>query len=131
VLIAGLVMLLAPLSIQLRSWKPPEGVSRARQYIRLVVNMTAGVPVIVAGALLTSGTGEGLHWLATGIIIALVSAVWNAWVLLVEILRWSRVREPVLTLHGVVFDIFVLTLASTTKVGDPRGRNRDPRGRNH
>jgi hypothetical protein len=88
VLISGLVMLLAPLSIQFRSWQPPKGVSRARQFIRLVVNMTAGVPVIVAGALLLmSGTREGLHWLAAGIIITLVSAVWNAWVLLVEILR--------------------------------------------
>jgi hypothetical protein len=88
VLISGLVMALAPLSIQLRSWQPPEGVSRARQVIRLIVNMTAGVPVIVAGVLLlTSAAGEGLHWLAAGIIITLVSAVWNAWVLLVEILR--------------------------------------------
>jgi hypothetical protein len=81
-------MLLAPLSIQLRSWQPPEGVSRARQVVRLVVNMTAGVPVIVAGALLlTSGPGERLHWLAAGIIITQVGAVWNAGVLLVEILR--------------------------------------------
>jgi len=36
---------------------------------------------------LKPGMGEGLHWLAAGIIIALVSAVWNAWILLVEILR--------------------------------------------
>jgi hypothetical protein len=50
--------------------------------------MTAGVPVIVAGVLLlTSGASEGLHWLAAGIIVTLVTAVWNAWVLLVEILR--------------------------------------------
>jgi modulator of FtsH protease len=87
VLISGLVMVLAPLSIQLRSWKATEGVSRARQVIRLVVNMIAGVPVIVAGVLLMSGAGEGFYWMAAGILIALVSAVWNAWVLLVEILR--------------------------------------------
>jgi hypothetical protein len=56
--------------------------------LRLLVNMAAGVPVIVAGVLLlTSGAGEGLHWLADGIVITLVTAVWNAWVLLVEILR--------------------------------------------
>ena len=87
VLIAGLVMVLAPLSIQLRSWKATEGVSPSRKYIRLVVNMAAGVPVIVAGALLMSGASEGLHWLAAGIILTQVGAVWNAWVLLVEILR--------------------------------------------
>jgi hypothetical protein len=87
VLISGLVMLLAPLGIQLRSWKASEGVTLVRQYIRLIVNLAAGLPVVVAGALLISGMGEGLHWLAAGIIVTLVSAVWNAWVLLVEILR--------------------------------------------
>jgi hypothetical protein len=52
------------------------------------VNMTTSLPFVVAGLLLlTSGAGEGLHWMAAGIMIALVSAVWNAWVLLVEILR--------------------------------------------
>jgi hypothetical protein len=34
-----------------------------------------------------SGLGSGLHWLAAGVIIALVTAVWNAWMLLIEILR--------------------------------------------
>jgi hypothetical protein len=44
--------------------------------------------VIVTGVLLlTSAAGEGLHWLAAGIIITLVGAVWNAWVLLIDILR--------------------------------------------
>ena len=63
-----------------RAHKAAEGVSRARQVIRLVVNMTAGVPVIVAGVLLlTSGAGEGLHWLAAGIIVTQVGAVWHAW----------------------------------------------------
>jgi hypothetical protein len=88
VLLSGLVMLLAPLVIQSRAWKALEGVSPTRQYIRLVVNMAASLPFVVAGVLLlTSGAGEGLHWLAAGIILALVSAVWNAWVLLIEILR--------------------------------------------
>jgi hypothetical protein len=51
------------------------------------VNIVASLPFIVTGALMLSGAGGGLHWLAAGVIIALVTAVWNAWVLLIEILR--------------------------------------------
>jgi len=87
VLAIGLLMLLLPLSIQLPSWKAAEGVSLTKQYIRLIVNVIAGLPVIVAGALLVMGSGAALHWVAAGIIISLVTAVWNAWVLLIEILR--------------------------------------------
>jgi hypothetical protein len=87
VLAIGLLMLLVPLFIQLRSWKAAEGVSRTRQYIRLILNVIAGLPFIVAGALLMTGSGAALHWMAAGVIISLVTAVWNAWVLLIEILR--------------------------------------------
>jgi hypothetical protein len=87
VLAIGLLMLLAPLFIQLRSWKVAEGVSLTRQYIRLTLNVAASLPFIVAGMLLLSGSGAGLHWLAAGVILSLVTGVWNAWVLLIEILR--------------------------------------------
>jgi hypothetical protein len=79
VLVSGLLMLLAQLSIQLRSWTATEGVSPTRQIIRLIVNVVASLPFIVGGALMLSGVAGG--------IIALVTAVWNAWVLLIEILR--------------------------------------------
>jgi hypothetical protein len=69
------------------TWSAAEGVSPARPYIRLIVNIVASLPFIVAGAFMMSGLGSGLHWLAAGVIIALVTAVWNAWMLLIEILR--------------------------------------------
>ena len=87
VLAIGLVTLLAPLFIQLRSWQAVEGVSPVKRYIRLIVNVVAGLPFFVAGVLLAAGSDGGIHWLAAGVIIALATAVWNAWVLLVEILR--------------------------------------------
>jgi hypothetical protein len=87
VLAIGLVTLLAPLFIQLQSWQAVEGVSPVKRYIRLIVNVVAGLPFCVAGVLLVSGADAGIHWLAAGVIIALATAVWNAWVLLVEILR--------------------------------------------
>ena len=45
------------------------------------------VPIAAAGASLLAETGGGLYWLFAGIILAIVGAVLNAWVLLVEILR--------------------------------------------
>jgi modulator of FtsH protease len=45
------------------------------------------VPYVIAGISLIAGAGGGLWWLLAGIIGALVGAVINAWVLLVEILR--------------------------------------------
>ena len=33
--------------------------------------------------------GSGLYWMAAGILMTLAATIWNAWVLLVEILRWK------------------------------------------
>jgi hypothetical protein len=34
-----------------------------------------------------TGTTDGMYWMAAGILATLAGAVWNSWVLLVEILR--------------------------------------------
>jgi modulator of FtsH protease len=45
------------------------------------------VPFAVAGISLLAQAGGGLYWALAGAILAVVGAVLNAWVLLVEILR--------------------------------------------
>jgi modulator of FtsH protease len=45
------------------------------------------VPLILAGLTLLVEAGGGLYWLVAGVVFAIVAAVANAWVLLVEILR--------------------------------------------
>jgi hypothetical protein len=45
------------------------------------------VPFLVAGVLLRASRASGLYWLATGTILVFVLSMFNAWVLLVEILR--------------------------------------------
>jgi hypothetical protein len=45
------------------------------------------VPFVIGGLSLVAGTGGGLWWTLAGMIGAIVGAVINAWVLLVEILR--------------------------------------------
>jgi len=54
---------------------------------RLVPPLFGTVPYVVGSILLLSGEGSGLDWVFAGIIGAIVAAVMNAWVLLVEILR--------------------------------------------
>jgi hypothetical protein len=57
------------------------------RYLSLVLSHAASLPFLVAGASLIPGAGGGLYWLVPGIVFALLEAVLDAWVLLVEILR--------------------------------------------
>jgi hypothetical protein len=45
------------------------------------------LPFVVAGILLMVQNSHGLHWMAGGVIAIFIFSVFNAWVLLVEILR--------------------------------------------
>ncbi len=54
---------------------------------RWAVRLAGTVPLIVGGASVLASTGGGLYWVAAGIVFAIVGAISNAWVLLVEILR--------------------------------------------
>lgn len=54
---------------------------------RLLLTVPGHIPYVLCGVSLLAGTGGGLRWLAAGIIGAVIGAVVNAWVLLVEILR--------------------------------------------
>lgn len=54
---------------------------------RVAGPLPGSVPYLAAGGSLVAGGGGGLWWLLAGLVGALVGAVLNAWVLLVEILR--------------------------------------------
>lgn len=45
------------------------------------------VPLVIGGLTVLAESGGGLYWIAAGIVFAIIAAVANAWVLLVEILR--------------------------------------------
>ena len=63
------------------------GGNRTWLFSRLVVVVPGSVPYLVAAVSLLIGSGGGLAWMAVGILGAMIGAVVNAWVLLVEILR--------------------------------------------
>jgi hypothetical protein len=54
---------------------------------RVVMAQVAVLPFLVAGVSLLLRAGGGLYWLVPGVVLCLVVAVLNAWVLLIEILR--------------------------------------------
>lgn len=56
-------------------------------WTRWGIRLAAVLPLIAAGLSLLAGSGGGLYWLVAGILFAVLGAVANAWVLLVEILR--------------------------------------------
>jgi modulator of FtsH protease len=54
---------------------------------RWAIRIAALAPLVVGAAGLITSDGGGLYWIVAGIVFAIVGAVANAWVLLVEILR--------------------------------------------
>jgi hypothetical protein len=87
VLGAGLLMTLAPVVIQARQIPVMRTQPVAWWLWRHVVALCASVPVLIGGCLLVAGASSGLYWLAAGVLATFAATVWNAWVLLVEILR--------------------------------------------
>jgi hypothetical protein len=87
VLVSGLAVWMAIVSLQvanLRTLAPPY---RGVFAVRVALGQLASVPFVIAGvAVLDRGEG-GLYWLVLGVIVSLVLALQDAWVLLVEINR--------------------------------------------
>jgi hypothetical protein len=54
---------------------------------RVVFSQFATLPLIIGAALFLMHTGGGLYWMIPALILPLLVSMFNAWVLLVEILR--------------------------------------------
>ena len=83
----GLLMTVAPIVIQARQLPVLKTQPLTWWLWRSIVALCAAVPVLVGGLYLVTGTGHGLYWVAAGVLVTLAATVWNAWVLLIEILR--------------------------------------------
>jgi modulator of FtsH protease len=69
------------------SYTGPGEVPRSWVYTRWTLRLVGTVPFLLAGVSLIFEAGGGLYWVVDGIVFAILAAVANAWVLLVEILR--------------------------------------------
>jgi modulator of FtsH protease len=55
--------------------------------VRILLNQLPGVPFVIAGGLLIAHRPAGLNWIVPGVLLSFLAGVFDAWVLLVEILR--------------------------------------------
>jgi modulator of FtsH protease len=72
---------------RLRSWRTMPSYLRGPFVLRVAICQIATLPLIGAGiAILAVGMG-GLYWLVAGMVFSILAALFEAWVLLVEINR--------------------------------------------
>ncbi len=83
----GLLMTVSPIVIQGRLLHVLKTQPITWWAWRFLITLCGGVPVLIGGIYLVAGASGGLYWVAAGVLMTLAGAVWNAWVLLVEILR--------------------------------------------
>jgi uncharacterized membrane protein YdjX (TVP38/TMEM64 family) len=62
-------------------------VATAGAWIRWTIRLGGTVLLMIGSVSILAAAGGGLYWVVAGILLAIVGAVANAWVLLVEILR--------------------------------------------
>jgi hypothetical protein len=82
-LAVAIVILRLPTLGMASGFTPPRSWLWTRWGLRLV----GTVPFVIGGFSVLLEAGGGLYWIAAGVVFAIVGAVANAWVLLVEILR--------------------------------------------
>ncbi len=83
----GLVAVIAPIVIQIRSWNAWKDVTPVDRVVRFATSAGLGLMFVIGGALVAAGARGGLGWLAAGDIACIVAVVLNSWVLMIEILR--------------------------------------------
>ena len=83
----GVVVALFSAAMHIRSG-PMKGKTLERNRpLRMALSLLPSFTIVVGGALLIGHDPNGVYWIAFGLIAALVAAMANAWVLLVEIVR--------------------------------------------
>ncbi|HTQ82745.1 MAG TPA: hypothetical protein VMI47_05700 [Pseudolabrys sp.] len=87
ILTIGAFVTVAPLWIQIRALVAVRDQPLHWWLWRLVIVFLAGLPMIAGGILLIAGDESGVYWVAASVLVIVAATVWNAWVLLVEILR--------------------------------------------
>jgi len=63
------------------------GLSINLALLRFVLYQAATTPLLVAGLSLRHDIANGMLWFAVGVLLSLIVSLFNAWVLLIEILR--------------------------------------------
>jgi hypothetical protein len=87
VIAVGLVMVIAPIAFQSRTWGLRKDATARERITRAATNQCFNLTFVIGGALIFAGARPGLYWIAAGDILCIVAIVLSAWVLMIEILR--------------------------------------------
>jgi hypothetical protein len=87
VLAVGAFMVVAPLVFQIRWWREREEVTSVERLARAATSAGYSLAFVIGGALIMESASAGLYWIAAGIVACVIAVVFNAWVLMIEILR--------------------------------------------
>lgn len=90
VLVVGLVAwgwVLAIQLMRLRGWQTMPSWLRGPFVLRVALAQIATLPLVAAGIVVLAGGLGGLYWLVAGMVFSILVALFDAWVLLVEINR--------------------------------------------
>ncbi|MBV9905998.1 MAG: hypothetical protein JOY52_00390 [Hyphomicrobiales bacterium] len=87
VVAVGLVMVVAPVAFQSRTWGLRKETTPRERLTRAATNEGFNLTFLIGGAFLFAGASAGLYWIAAGDILVVIAVVLSAWVLMVEILR--------------------------------------------
>jgi hypothetical protein len=72
---------------RLKSWQTMSQDLRQAFVLRVALGQIATIPLLIAGIAVLIGELGGLYWLAAGMILSILAALFESWVLLVEINR--------------------------------------------
>jgi len=86
-LVVGLAMSVGGLMIDLPGIGTAEPAYRFLFLQNMTLSQCASLPYVVGGAVMLAGGSGGFYWVAAAMLLSVVKAVTDAWVLLVEINR--------------------------------------------
>jgi hypothetical protein len=72
---------------RLKSWQTIPSGLRGPFVLRVALGQIATLPFLVSGVVVLEGGLGGLYWLVAGLVFSILAALFEAWVLLVEINR--------------------------------------------
>jgi hypothetical protein len=87
ILVCGLFLWLFVTNLHRTAYHEQKETLLAYLTIRITIAQVATIPIIVSGISLIFKAGGGLAWLAFGLAMCVVVAVFDAWVLTIEIVR--------------------------------------------
>ena len=73
--------------LRLRGWGTMRLDLRQAFVLRVALGQIATLPLVVAGIAVLAGGLGGLYWLVAGMVFSILAALFEAWVLLIEINR--------------------------------------------